>query len=412
MKANFHFRKVTSFKEFSSPIFGTYRACPICQYSESTPFVSHNDFVFFEDSLDTPNAFTVTQCFCNNCHALFLNPCYSSDGFRVLFNKAGRSYGSSEIHQMKQLQWIQFKNLIGPGDTVLDVGCYEGNLLAKFPNDIKRIGVDIDKGAIERGAKAHINTNIKLIYENFEIFKLDRKPDLITMYHVLEHLPNPLETLKNLKLNSNDNTRLLIEVPILELGATNDINGFFSIQHQTHFSKLSLHRLMNLAGWEIVDSYTSEDYNGYGILTKIANDFPNDPIENVHSDKLLLWEYLSSHYKQLAMIQNKIKVIPKSLGIIIWGAGIHTELLHRSTSLFCIKNEHEFIIVDSDPAKHGSSWRGINIYDPQVLLSMNWDVNKIIISSYGSQNVIFEAAKKLGVPASSIICLYDKIRSY
>ena len=60
------------------------------------------------------------------------------------------------------------------------------------------------------------------------------------MFHVLEHLKNPLETLINILKSAHQTTYLLIEVPILENGFTNDINGFFSAQHLTHFSRQSL----------------------------------------------------------------------------------------------------------------------------------------------------------------------------
>ena len=56
------------------------------------------------------------------------------------------------------------------------------------------------------------------------------------MLMVFEHLKNPLRVLKNILNSSHSKTKLLIEVPIIENGFTNDINGFFSAGHLTHFS--------------------------------------------------------------------------------------------------------------------------------------------------------------------------------
>ena len=72
------------------------------------------------------------------------------------------------------------------------------------------------------------------------------------MFHVLEHLADPYKTLRNLRQNSHAETRLVIEVPVIEKGFTNDLNGFLSIQHATHFSFNSLKLIMERAGWQIL----------------------------------------------------------------------------------------------------------------------------------------------------------------
>ena len=64
--------------------------------------------------------------------------------------------------------------------------------------------------------------------QDLEKFNTGKKYDLIVMLHVLEHLKNPLEVLINILNSAHKDTYLLIEVPILENGFTNDVNGFFS----------------------------------------------------------------------------------------------------------------------------------------------------------------------------------------
>jgi hypothetical protein len=66
------------------------------------------------------------------------------------------------------------------------------------------------------------------------------------MFHVLEHLPDPVSVLKRLRDHAHNSTRLVIEVPILEKGQTNDIHGFFSPQHLTHFSKKTLDNVLKV----------------------------------------------------------------------------------------------------------------------------------------------------------------------
>ena len=77
---------------------------------------------------------------------------------------------------------------------------------------------------------------------------------------------------------------------------------------------------------------------------------------------------------------------------MIWGGGAHTEFLFQTTSFFHTYNNSDFIIVDGDPLKHGNSWRGINIFSPDILDKFNWDNKALLISSYGSQDTIKEIA--------------------
>ena len=53
--------------------------------------------------------------------------------------------------------------------------------------------------------------------------------------------------------------------------------------------------------------------------------------------------------------------------------------------------EREYIMVDSDLQKQGKKWRGINIYNPDILKDCVLGEVKILISSYGSQPVIEQA---------------------
>ena len=82
------------------------------------------------------------------------------------------------------------------------------------------------------------------------------------------------------------------------------------------------------------------------------------------------------------------------------------------TSFFHIHAQSDFIIVDSDPVKHGKTWRGLPIYKPSIIKDLDWANTNLIISSYGGQESIAEEANKLGVSNDKITKLYKTIRSY
>jgi SAM-dependent methyltransferase len=402
-------RPVDSFPGNSTaPTLASPRCCPVCGTDRDREVLSLPDFQFFTDSAVLPKRVTVRQVQCTSCRALYLNPAYTTHGFEVLFAEAGCSYGAAEAHPREQIDWLAERGLLGPGSSILDVGCYDGRFLLQLPNNTRRFGVDIDKPAIERGRLACAGQEIGLIHGDFSRFALEEAPDTITMFHVLEHLPDPAATLVNLRRMAHAGTSLVIEVPILEKGFTNDINSFFSIQHMTHFSRHSLASVLAWAGWEIVRQQDQPDYNGFRILARPA--VPRPVIEAGIADDAILEELLRQRLASIEKIRLKLAGLGETEKIVVWGGGAHTELLYQLTDVF--SPERTFIIVDSDPLKQGKSWRGINVYAPQCLPEVDWRETKLLVSSYGGSPAISRAARESGVPAERILVLYDAFYVY
>ena len=408
-------KKINSFaKNYKSIDHENLRTCPICGSNHSKTIMNLESFQFYLDSDKTPKLFDVKESICLSCYAVYLNPCYSQSGFNDLFSEAGQSYGSTEEHTDEQINWLKDNNLLNEGNCVLDVGCYDGNFLSKLPKKIKKVGVDIDEPAIKRGKKRHQKANIKFFLGDFETFFYDEiEPDTITMYHVLEHLPRPVEVLKKLHSISKPTTKIVVEVPIIEDGNTNDINGFFSIQHTTHFSSNSLLNCMTLAGWEVKKIHKTDDYNGYRVIGSISTKkVDHSSLTLNKKDWISLNSSLSSWYSAIDSVEKVVQNIKNTDKFVIWGGGAHTEYLYQTTSFFHIYNKSDFIIIDSDPIKHGKTWRGLNVYDPSILNKIDWTNTSLIISSYGGQESIAEEACKIGIPDVCVIKLYETIRRY
>ena len=405
------FSKIDSFVgNSSSQVLAAYRPCPICGKLKSDNVITIDDFQFFSDSAELPKRTQVSVVQCRHCHALYLNPCYTPTGFGYLFEEAGQSYGSTADRQIEQVEWITVRGLLEKCTVFLDVGCYDGTFLRHLPNYVRRIGVDIDKSAIDRGNSRLFGYGIEFMHSPFESFRCPEKPDVISMFHVLEHLSNPFEVLSNLCALSHSNTCLIIEVPVIEHGKTNDINGFFSVQHMTHFSLKSLAELMSRTGWDIIERTQMEGYNGHRLLAKpgIASiEVVGDVYDRIH-----LYKYLEHWYRSLAEISVKIDTLASISRMVIWGGGMHTEFLYQKTSLFFQNPLREYQIVDSDPLKQGKSWRGIRIDSPDSLSNFDWSETKLLISSYGGQEVIAESANNIGVPEESVFRLYKNIMVY
>jgi len=200
-----------------------------------------------------------------------------------------------------------------------------------------------------------------------------------------------------------------VEVPILENGATNDINGFFSVQHLTHFSRGSLENVMRAGGWRILEIQTQPDYNGCRVVA-----VPNSAAEIAanRDDARLLYEYLTSWYRAVADVEARISAMDAAPDLVIWGGGLHSEFLYQFTSLFRRAGKTRYAVVDSDPLKQGKTWRGIPMQPPGVLSGLDWSSARLLVSTYGSQAEVVAEAGSLGVPERAILTLYETIRRY
>ncbi len=386
-----------------------HRPCPVCGADAPQEFLRRPGFQFFTDSAVLPKRTDVTEAQCGSCYALYLNPAYTAWGFEVLFAEAGCSYGATEGRPLEQIRWLTEHGLLAPGRSVLDVGCHDGRFLAQMPDHVRRLGIDIDAPAIERGRRQFGNLSMQLIHGDFDRFALDSPPDTITLYHVLEHLPKPVDTLLHLKRQSGPQTHLVVEVPIIENGFTNDINSFFSVQHMTHFSRRSLANTLARAGWVIKEQLEQPDYNGCRLLCRPA--VPAPTVSGDPGDGTVLTRILDHISTVTAAVQQQLRALEGASSIVIWGGGMHTEFLYHYTDLFR-DPARRFIIVDNDPLKQDKSWRGIAILHPASLAAVDWSETRLVPSSYAGTAGIARAARERGVPQERILSLYDSFRIY
>lgn len=139
--------------------------------------------------------------------------------------------------------------------SILDIGCGEGSFLSSLDKKtFDTYGLEINP----EGADICIKKNLKVYTQN--IFNVDfkgKKFDIITMWHVLEHLNNPIETAKRIG-------ELLDKDGILAISTPNENSFGFkygksdwfhldSPRHLVIYNKTSLNKLFRLSGFKIID---------------------------------------------------------------------------------------------------------------------------------------------------------------
>tara|TARA_X000000950_G_C13786814_1_gene607619 strand:+ start:26 stop:934 length:909 start_codon:yes stop_codon:yes gene_type:complete len=105
---------------------------------------------------------------------------------------------------------VQFEKNFKNKD-ILDFGCGWGGFLRNVKNYKSLSGIELRKECIN-----YIKNNIKKINVSNNIKSFDKKFDIITMFHVLEHMPYQINTLKILKSKLKNKGKIIIEVPHAE----------------------------------------------------------------------------------------------------------------------------------------------------------------------------------------------------
>ncbi len=144
------------------------------------------------------------------------------------------------------LNKFKFENEITNEDIILDFGCGGGFLLNNFENKNK-YGFEINDSAAEHAS----NLGIK-IFNDFNQIE-DNFFDKIISNHAMEHVPLPLNTLKELYAKLKPNGKAIIVIPCEQPQENgfyykpNDIN-----QHLHTWCPMTFGNLASLAGFKVI----------------------------------------------------------------------------------------------------------------------------------------------------------------
>ena len=145
---------------------------------------------------------------------------------------------------------------------ILDFGCGWGGFLRNIKNYKSLSGVELRKDCIN-----FIKNNIQKIDISDNINSFDKKFDIITMFHVLEHIPYQIETLKVLKSKLKNKGKIIIEVPhaedflILQEELKEFKNFTFWSEHLILHTYKSLKSILLKSGFKNINIQYYQRYN-------------------------------------------------------------------------------------------------------------------------------------------------------
>lgn len=230
--------------------------CPVCGHSEFIDFLECQDYTVSQEK------FKIVSC--RNCSFKFTNPrpdvkhigsYYQSEDY-ISHSDTNRGLINQAYKWVRAYMLRRKLNLINKHQqrgVLLDVGCGTGYFLETCRKDNWQIeGFEPDENA-RKQAEARISQKIQV--DLFSKNLTEDTFDVITLWHVLEHIHTLDETLARLKSLLRKNGLLVIAVPNLKSYDAQVFQEYWAAydvpRHLYHFSPDTLKILMTKHQFEI-----------------------------------------------------------------------------------------------------------------------------------------------------------------
>lgn len=231
--------------------------CPSCGALDLSNHMIVQDYFFTKES------FHLSKC--NQCTLVFTNPIPSSDRLSKYYqsDKYLSHHASStaigKVYEILRYFNIRYKHAIirkeyPKAQTLLDYGCGTGSFLVQLNRYYTSTGIELDDDArnqtLAKGIKA---------FKTIELLPPTERYDLVTLWHVLEHVSTLHDTLDTLRIHLIKDGIIVIAVPnILSWDAIHfqDKWAAYDVpRHLYHFSTDSLKRLLRSHRLRIKNKY-------------------------------------------------------------------------------------------------------------------------------------------------------------
>ncbi|MBI9039262.1 MAG: class I SAM-dependent methyltransferase [Bacteroidales bacterium] len=223
--------------------------CPICNNIEFLNFLKTKDYFY------SKKEFTIQECL--SCGFRFTNPrpgefelnsYYDSENY--LSHSSQKTgllpyfYNLIKIFSIKK-KFALINNLTS-GKSILDIGSGSGEFLNYFnKNNWQTLGIEPNEYARDY-AKSTYSLDIQ--DESFLSNINDNSFDVISMWHVLEHVPKLNERIIQVKRILKNNGTIIIAIPISNSFDAKHYNKYWAAydvpRHLYHFSQSSFKKLM------------------------------------------------------------------------------------------------------------------------------------------------------------------------
>lgn len=255
------------------------RICPNCGSNEYSTELTEGEFEIVK---------------CKKCSLIYLlNPPDESEIYEEYYDikySKGDYKEDSKFPHLAEIfainrQRISYLKKYKSNGSLLDIGCGNGLFLKTATEaGYNAYGIDVSKKALEfAGKEFGLSVSDKKIED---LINENKKFDVITLWHVLEHFWNPSDELKKIRSLLSDTGILFLEVPNwnsikFKLSKTKWKGGNHPLYHRSFFTSDTLKDTLKLAGFDnakrVKISYKLPNKSGaYNIVKDVSNLFAMD----------------------------------------------------------------------------------------------------------------------------------------
>ena len=259
-----------------------------------------NDFKRISEK-DSKSKGELIVCFCNSCSMVSQNPIptehqveqyyateYREDYKQVFEPKLKHIYRAGNL-ALDRLGFLT-KNNVASGK-LLDVGAGGG----EFTYVSSQLGFDSTGIEPNIGYSNYAKDQYQANVKTGQLADVDGKFDVITMFHVMEHIPDPIKTFKKLYDLLNEDGFLFIEVPNIESFSQSPGNTFF----KAHIHYFSAATLIACASQYFVSADLDNSGNNISILfnrRSSSKDFELPKKLNIDASRALITQKSGFNY--------------------------------------------------------------------------------------------------------------------
>jgi len=234
--------------------------CPVCGSASFNSFLTCKDHTVSQDNFNIVSCSSCSLKFTNPIpHPVDLGKYYKSEDYISHSNTnkglISKAYKFVRNYTLKgKLNLIQ--KYVSRG-TILDYGCGTGMFLKVcHDNGWKAYGMEPDEGARKLGAE--MGLNVFSDKERVNTYTNNQTFDIITLWHVLEHVTDLEETLSFFKEKLNKEGALIIAVPNYTSCDAKHYKEFWAAydvpRHLYHFEINTIQKLLSKHGFSLAET--------------------------------------------------------------------------------------------------------------------------------------------------------------
>jgi SAM-dependent methyltransferase len=385
--------------EFAFPaipelITGQTIDCPACGGAELESFYQINDVpahsCLMLPTKDAALAFPrgdIELAFCRDCGFM------TNLRFDPKLNSYSPQYEETQSFSPRFMRFVNdicddqiAKYGIGPGTTVLEIGCGKGEFLVALCERAGCNGIGIDPGYRPERTRSSAANRIRFIRDFYGPPYSHLQADYVCCRHTLEHIGPVREfmTLVRQTIGDRRHVNVFFELPDMERVLEQGVFWDIYYEHCTYFTRGSLARVFRETGFDVVELYKA--YGGqYLMLEARPAPGPTAPRLRQENDLERTAQLVDKFRSRLAERLGEIGAVVESARkdgrtVAIWGSGSKCVSLISSLRM----GPELTAVVDINPHKHGKflAGSGLEIVGPDALKGLRPDVILLMNSIY------------------------------